>query len=1070
MRTSFFIMLFIFLSFLNVFSNSTNIPFKSVKDIKHICTSYAEPQDYSKRGRCYLHNGIDFQAEAGTKVIPVENGWLFQIANYNPNGGYDYYIFEEENSCLSNYCWIYGHLDPPGEEFRKFVNRHESDHYTEYISANQSYPFLKLDDIQMDHLHLTLARPYKCGVHQYLGEGTVISVVGTPQWQALDNPLRFLVGLQPDIIKPIISTDKIKFYQNERWNSKIEDESSDGYKLVSDKIDFSAPIIDRYRSNSLWSTIKKGYIEPLGIFALGYEILDEDAIITLQGAKLDSARWTLPKKEGSIFDLLCISANPNKDWITYKVSNCTGGKICSQNLYVYWNTKQHENREWYEEPADSIDEAKFPDGIYTVRIIAKDAEGNTEDVQVRVDNFDPKVACNQICPGNPLKFDVTEALDPSTVSPWAVSLIENGRTITPLFYDAVFDDSDTTIAIYYDFNVDSSYEVLLHETMKDFAGKEIYGELFWGWSPLQVEDFAPNEGKGIPAGEAPDNDSFYVYLNKPVDTDNLENKVTLKKTETGEEVDINVEYLEDDTALLIYPVDSLESAGGLGVEYSLNFGGVTSICDGDSLDDSTEWVFIKTTDLHLYIVQTYADAEVDFEDRRIGSWECDSGAWVGDPPPMVTGFCNSMQWPWAGAEPLIRVDVEYYHLGGEIIATPGLQVRCYMVKTWWHPNECQLDSFNYSYDSVAGRGSWELYITREDMGCIRWGKIVAEDTINGLSDETGLFYPDNYNADVKRNTMGFESVLIHHICPGCHDSGRIEQVERDIVGAQDIGEDRIEISFGFSVTRKDFEHLQNYELDSICGIPADTADTINFDIATGNRSGTFTYHPPTTYPCTRNGGYPCRAEFDIIPSGYTGGGWCTPPECVIGSKFQDSDDDGAIDDLDEAAYYFPGLGTLNDFEPRIKLRRTDLSLDDLAYLDYRASGPTCSMNNPVEGPWDISDEVLDTLFNYAKRVAEQPDTIPTNKLMKLRADLRLKAYPNPHRTRVNIELYLPEGGVTRMEVIDMLGRKVGEICNKELDAGSHLFSWSCAECKAGMYHVIATTRYGQTSYKLILSR
>ncbi|HEC77938.1 MAG TPA: hypothetical protein ENI34_02205, partial [candidate division WOR-3 bacterium] len=58
----------------------------------------------------------------------------------------------------------------------------------------------------------------------------------------------------------------------------------------------------------------------------------------------------------------------------------------------YWNTKQQEGQPDSVD-ADSIEDAKFPDGFFWVKVIAYDIEDNadSESVLVHIDNFAPRV-------------------------------------------------------------------------------------------------------------------------------------------------------------------------------------------------------------------------------------------------------------------------------------------------------------------------------------------------------------------------------------------------------------------------------------------------------------------------------------------------------------------------------------------------------------------------------------------------------------------------------------------------------------------------------------------------------
>ena len=59
----------------------------------------------------------------------------------------------------------------------------------------------------------------------------------------------------------------------------------------------------------------------------------------------------------------------------------------------YWNTKQKRAPAPDSVDADSIEDARFKDGFFWVKVIAADIRNNadTESVKVHVDNFHPRV-------------------------------------------------------------------------------------------------------------------------------------------------------------------------------------------------------------------------------------------------------------------------------------------------------------------------------------------------------------------------------------------------------------------------------------------------------------------------------------------------------------------------------------------------------------------------------------------------------------------------------------------------------------------------------------------------------
>lgn len=70
----------------------------------------------------------------------------------------------------------------------------------------------------------------------------------------------------------------------------------------------------------------------------------------------------------------------------------------------------------------------------------------------------------------------------------------------------------------------------------------------------------------------------------------------------------------------------------------------------------------------------------------------------------------------------------------------------------------------------------------------------------------------------------------------------------------------------------------------------------------------------------------------------------------------------------------------------------------------------------------------------------------------------MRVFPNPSDD-FSIEIFLEKSSKLTLEVFDLTGNKVGDICNGRLQSGSHQFSWSGREAglSPGFYFVRATT-------------
>ncbi|MBZ0266689.1 aryl-sulfate sulfotransferase [bacterium] len=71
-----------------------------------------------------------------------------------------------------------------------------------------------------------------------------------------------------------------------------------------------------------------------------------------------------------------------------------------------------------------------------------------------------------------------------------------------------------------------------------------------------------------------------------------------------------------------------------------------------------------------------------------------------------------------------------------------------------------------------------------------------------------------------------------------------------------------------------------------------------------------------------------------------------------------------------------------------------------------------------------------------------------------RADLRLRAAPNPFRGRSSISFALEAGGDVRLDVYDVRGRLVSRLIDQPLAAGLHRHEWRPGRLPSGVYHYV----------------
>jgi len=165
--------------------------------------------------------------------------------------------------------------------------------------------------------------------------------------------------------------------------------------VVNKKVDVVPLIWDRSRS--------PGY-HSVGIDRIYYSIRGINGVT--QGSKGFSFRLNMPSDfiRGDTTLSKQVLGRVYADTITsyfkmpyrYIVSNTDNLTWMFDNLaYLvgYWNTKQHKDRAWDGNPAESLKVARFPDNYYWVKVTAMDHAGNTayDSIKCIVNNFPPLI-------------------------------------------------------------------------------------------------------------------------------------------------------------------------------------------------------------------------------------------------------------------------------------------------------------------------------------------------------------------------------------------------------------------------------------------------------------------------------------------------------------------------------------------------------------------------------------------------------------------------------------------------------------------------------------------------------
>ena len=80
------------------------------------------------------------------------------------------------------------------------------------------------------------------------------------------------------------------------------------------------------------------------------------------------------------------------------------------------------------------------------------------------------------------------------------------------------------------------------------------------------------------------------------------------------------------------------------------------------------------------------------------------------------------------------------------------------------------------------------------------------------------------------------------------------------------------------------------------------------------------------------------------------------------------------------------------------------------------------------------------------------------------------AYPNPFNPSVAVPITLASAADVQLRVFDILGRKVVEVANHDMSAGSHTLNWTAEGVASGVYFLQVTAGPMTTTQKVVLMR
>jgi hypothetical protein len=137
---------------------------------------------------------------------------------------------------------------------------------------------------------------------------------------------------------------------------------------------------------------------------------------------------------------------------------------------------------------------------------------------------------------------------------------------------------------------------------------------------------------------------------------------------------------------------------------------------------------------------------------------------------------------------------------------------------------------------------------------------------------------------------------------------------------------------------------------------------------------------------------------------------------------------------------------------------------------YKTVGSSISFAGLENGSASTKDGALADILDFF-----EVTHIWTSVSSNLVSDNKVKAYPNPFRNELSVEITLEKSELVTIDIFDLTGRKIKNITDKELTNGTHTFYWNAEnesgnKATPGMYFYSVIIGNKTLTNKVVLNR
>jgi len=151
--------------------------------------------------------------------------------------------------------------------------------------------------------------------------------------------------------------------------------------------------------------------------------------------------------------------------------------------------------------------------------------------------------------------------------------------------------------------------------------------------------------------------------------------------------------------------------------------------------------------------------------------------------------------------------------------------------------------------------------------------------------------------------------------------------------------------------------------------------------------------------------------------------------------------------------------------------------DTLGCFPYKTGAGTYTVK---VSRWDYEDLIIpnvtvvegeDTILNIP--LVRSATDIEDNTLPPVQVDFALSNYPNPFNPETIISFILPESGEVTVNIYNVKGQKITNLCNEILSKGHHTLLWKGTDANgcslaSGIYFVRLETKGKSQCYKMMM--